>query len=181
MHEENQREREDLLDTIRAITREIKLCKLIIDQYIPLEHYTTIEHLANYDTTAESWHIDNIHFAGNNVKGNALHLSDKMNVLRQSARSSVRGETRMVKGGWSPNCIFDGIYMRYENARLSDKVSRAQSERSISLSPVKSGRPASASRVRPNSRATSGSPIKNARTTETPKARGLIPKTVRYS
>jgi kinesin family protein 3/17 len=40
------REREDLMDRIRELTREIRLKHLIIDQFIPAEEYMKIERRA---------------------------------------------------------------------------------------------------------------------------------------
>lgn len=42
------REREDLMDRIRELTREIRLKHLIIDQFIPAEEYMKIERRAQW-------------------------------------------------------------------------------------------------------------------------------------
>jgi len=48
MQEVIHREREDLMDRIRELTREIRLKHLIIDQFIPAEEYMKIERRAQW-------------------------------------------------------------------------------------------------------------------------------------
>lgn len=43
------REREDLMDRIRELTREIRLKHLIIDQFIPPPEYLRIERRSEWD------------------------------------------------------------------------------------------------------------------------------------
>ena len=43
------REREDLMDRIRELTREIRMKHLLIDQFIPPNEYMRVEHRAEWD------------------------------------------------------------------------------------------------------------------------------------
>ncbi len=49
MQEVIHREREDLMDRIRELTREIRLKHLLIDQFIPPQEYIRIERRAEWD------------------------------------------------------------------------------------------------------------------------------------
>lgn len=61
------REREDLMDRIRELTREIRLKHLIIDQFIPANEYMKIERRAEWSDQANEWIIPNVEYAGNNL------------------------------------------------------------------------------------------------------------------
>lgn len=62
------REREDLMDRIRELTREIRMKHLIIDQFIPPSEYMRIERRAEWDGDTNDWVIPNSEYTGNNIK-----------------------------------------------------------------------------------------------------------------
>ena len=62
------REREDLMDRIRELTREIRLKHLIIDQFIPALEYMKLERRAEWSADMNDWVIPNVEFTGNNIK-----------------------------------------------------------------------------------------------------------------
>lgn len=62
------REREDLMDRIRELTREIRMKHLIIDQFIPPQEYMRIERRAEWETDANDWVIPNSEYTGNNIQ-----------------------------------------------------------------------------------------------------------------
>ena len=68
MQEVIHREREDLMDRIRELTREIRLKHLIIDQFIPPQEYMRIERRAEWNDELNEWMIPNVEFTGNNIK-----------------------------------------------------------------------------------------------------------------
>ena len=61
------REREDLMDRIRELTREIRLKHLIIDQFIPAMEYMKVESRASWEDEINDWVIPNVEFTGNNM------------------------------------------------------------------------------------------------------------------
>lgn len=61
------REREDLMDRIRELTREIRLKHLIIDQFIPALEYMKVESRASWDDEVNDWLIPNVEYTGNNM------------------------------------------------------------------------------------------------------------------
>jgi len=61
-------QREDLMERIRELTREIRLKHLIIDQFIPAQEYMKIERRADWSDAVNDWIIPNAEYAGNNIK-----------------------------------------------------------------------------------------------------------------
>lgn len=68
LESEFQREREDMLDTIRQLTHSIKLKDIIINNFIPEEHYRAIEMRAVYNQEEDQWTIPRLDLAGNNFR-----------------------------------------------------------------------------------------------------------------
>merc|ERR1719361_2764647 len=68
LQREFQSEREDMLETIRDLRKEVKLVCLTIENFVPIEHYKNIERLAEYDESTDEWFINNIDLAGNRVR-----------------------------------------------------------------------------------------------------------------
>lgn len=62
-----QKERTEMLDMIRDLTKQYKLKMLIINGYIPQRQLTRIEKRATWDDEAGEWNVQNIHLAGNNL------------------------------------------------------------------------------------------------------------------
>ena len=70
LENEMHREREDLLDRIRELTKEIRLKHLIIDNFIPANEYMKIEQGAQWFEDVKEWTVPSIEFTGNNIKIN---------------------------------------------------------------------------------------------------------------
>lgn len=69
LQEEFQREREDMLDTIRQLTRQIKLKDLIINNFVPPEESKKVERRSKWNEELDTWIITRLDFAGNNLRG----------------------------------------------------------------------------------------------------------------
>lgn len=61
------KEREEIMDRIRELTREIRLKHLIIDQFIPAMEYMKIERRAEWSENGNDWVIPNVQYSGNNM------------------------------------------------------------------------------------------------------------------
>ena len=68
MQEIIHREREDLMDRIRELTREIRMKHLIIDQFIPPQEHMRIERRAEWAEDINDWIIPNVEYTGNNIR-----------------------------------------------------------------------------------------------------------------
>ena len=62
---EFEREREDLLDSIRALTREIKLKNLVLDAFVPPDQIAVLSRAATWDAREEAWHVHGAAYSGN--------------------------------------------------------------------------------------------------------------------
>ena len=65
LEKEFQTERTDMLDTIRQLTRNLKLKEIIIGNFIPDEYAKSIERRATWKEEEDTWHIARLDLAGN--------------------------------------------------------------------------------------------------------------------
>jgi len=63
-----QLEKEDMLDTIRALTSQLKLKNLILDNFIPASNVEDIESRAVWNKDKEDWDLPRLDIAGNQVR-----------------------------------------------------------------------------------------------------------------
>jgi len=68
IQESFQQEREDLVDTIRDLTRQLKLKDVIIDNFIPPEEAEKLAARAQWDDQQDKWIISRIEFSGNQLR-----------------------------------------------------------------------------------------------------------------
>ena len=68
VQDEFAREKEDILDTIRKLSRQLKLRQLVMTSYIPLEQLSKIERCSEWDEATEGWRISRLQFAGNRMR-----------------------------------------------------------------------------------------------------------------
>ncbi|KAI8811185.1 P-loop containing nucleoside triphosphate hydrolase protein [Cladochytrium replicatum] len=125
LQEEHQREREDLLETIRDLTRELKLRMLVVNSFIPEEEIQLVESCADYDEAAEKWRIAQIAHAGNNIRGKRSlvtgqplglhrdHQNQKLNSKSKSKAHNVSQE-EPEEDSWDPLCVFPDVYLAYD-------------------------------------------------------------------
>ena len=85
------REREDLMDRIRDLTREIRLKHLIIDQFIPAMEYMKIERRSDWNDEINDWVVPNLEFTGNNIKvQKAQQKEGKHGYMSQFLRENIQ-------------------------------------------------------------------------------------------
>jgi hypothetical protein len=66
LQDEFQQEREDLLDSIRDLSKQLRLKMLIIANFIPPEEVVKIERRAEFDHNTDEWRLNKLQLAGNN-------------------------------------------------------------------------------------------------------------------
>ncbi|KAJ3324199.1 Kinesin-like protein kif3a [Blyttiomyces sp. JEL0837] len=121
---EHQREREDLLDTIRELSRELKLRMLVMSSFIPEDVLEMLEQSAEYDEAAEKYRIPYIAHAGNNIKGkrslisgNVLGMPDKLmgkGLHREHDFSHGLNDDDYEDQTWDPLSVFPDVYLAYD-------------------------------------------------------------------
>ncbi|RWS13838.1 Kinesin-like protein 4 [Dinothrombium tinctorium] len=70
MQSEYSKLREDILDTIRATHKEIKLANYIIKCHIPESYFDLIQEAAKYNELVGEWQLKCIAYTGNNMQEN---------------------------------------------------------------------------------------------------------------
>merc|ERR1719198_1996711 len=89
LQQEFQREKDDMLETIRDLTKEVKLVTLTIEQFVPMEHYQQIVSRAYWDEANDEWIISRIERAGNRIRPQRKHddRDDSPGALLRGTRS----------------------------------------------------------------------------------------------
>eukprot|EP00747_Dinoflagellata_sp_TGD_P195694 gnl/TRDRNA2_/TRDRNA2_64763_c0_seq1.p1 gnl/TRDRNA2_/TRDRNA2_64763_c0~~gnl/TRDRNA2_/TRDRNA2_64763_c0_seq1.p1 ORF type:complete len:789 (-),score=206.40 gnl/TRDRNA2_/TRDRNA2_64763_c0_seq1:292-2658(-) len=152
LQKEFQQERDDMLETIRDLRKEVKLVHLTIESFAPMEHYQQIVENAHWDEASDEWVIDRVELSGNRIRP-PKRRNDKRD--GNSPRSLLRGPSNADGQGDHhdaemfmndrPNVYFvyteDGGAQRAETRPPpSNKVHKNQRMKSAGL------RPGSASR-----------------------------------
>ncbi len=114
LQEEFALEREDLVDTIRALDRQIKLKHLISDTFVPPNYVEMIEQNAMWDAANDRWLINGLEYAANNIQRAERIPNDNTNYARyvdtnvggfdpsQSAEMEARFRAAMSNHGPTP-------------------------------------------------------------------------------
>ncbi|OWZ18615.1 Kinesin [Phytophthora megakarya] len=68
MEKAHSREREDLLDTIRQLTAQLKLKTLVLDYFMPPEAVVLLEQRARWDDEEDDFTLDRLELAGNTLR-----------------------------------------------------------------------------------------------------------------
>jgi len=68
VQDEFNREKEDILDTIRKLSKQQALRQLIMTSYIPLDQLSKIERCSEWDEANEGWRISRLQYAGNKMR-----------------------------------------------------------------------------------------------------------------
>ena len=72
LQEEFQTERSDMLDTIRQLTRNLKLKEIIIGNFIPDDYAKSIERRAVWKEEEDTWQISRLELSGNRLTAKAV-------------------------------------------------------------------------------------------------------------
>ncbi|KAI8822197.1 P-loop containing nucleoside triphosphate hydrolase protein, partial [Fimicolochytrium jonesii] len=113
LQEEHQREREQLLETVRDLTRELKLRMLVLDSFVPRDSLELLESFAEYDETSEKWRIAHIAHAGNNIRGKRSLVSGlplHRDQYGPAGEQGMDGE----EPPWNPMVAFPDPYLSYD-------------------------------------------------------------------
>jgi len=123
LQEECQREREDILDTIREFTKEAKLKSLIIDRFIPIDERFRIEDRTTWDEELNKPTVYRLHLSGNNHPGKKTRKGP-------SPPKSRMEDTRNGGGEWTETPEMRNVYYVYTEdgsvARAEDKPQKSR-------------------------------------------------------
>ncbi|KNE56026.1 hypothetical protein AMAG_17860 [Allomyces macrogynus ATCC 38327] len=203
--EEYQREREDLLDTIRDLSRELKWKLKLVERLIPNEEMSWIESQCTWDEVNEQWHVRYASHAGNNIRGSQhgahrhFHHLPRAQHLESGGSGGGSGVGGLVSlspapgmddiNFWAPVYPTEAIYLSYDgqvrptgNGRASALGPAAASMRGKVNSP--NGHTARPQAARTKSGARSAVVAASAKlkvVEDAPTARGLVTKPKHYA
>lgn len=66
--QEQQREKEGIMENIRVISRELALCELVLSTYVPKEYITTFEKHTKWNEDIGDWQLKCVAYTGNNMR-----------------------------------------------------------------------------------------------------------------
>ena len=93
---EFQREKEDILDTVRELSRQLKLRQLIMTSYIPLEQLSKIERCSEWDEATEQWRINRLQYARGIKSRSAVGMEERTRVRCGTVRVAARRTRRLL-------------------------------------------------------------------------------------
>ncbi|XP_052865267.1 kinesin-like protein KIF3A [Anopheles cruzii] len=68
--QEQQREKEGIYENIRSLSRELALCELVINSYIPKDYQNMIEKFTHWNEDIGEWQLKCVAYTGNNMRKN---------------------------------------------------------------------------------------------------------------
>jgi len=76
--QEHQREKEGIYENIRSLSRELALCELVLNSYVPKEYQSMINQYTHWNEDIGEWQLKCVAYTGNNMR---KHISAHTNVL----------------------------------------------------------------------------------------------------
>ncbi|OWZ22621.1 Kinesin [Phytophthora megakarya] len=98
---EFQAEKEDMLDTVRELTRQLKLKHLLLSHFVPLDEAQSLEKRARYDPDHDAWEVS--------------RLETKPSSLRPRRPISRRGARRIESEYARRNRLIDPLNVRWRS------------------------------------------------------------------
>lgn len=68
--QEQQREKEGILESIRILSRELALCEFVLNSYVPREYISMIESFTHWNEDIGDWQLKCVAYTGNNMRKN---------------------------------------------------------------------------------------------------------------
>ncbi|KAH8302348.1 hypothetical protein KR044_005404 [Drosophila immigrans] len=73
--QEHQREKEGIYENIRSLSRELALCELVLNSYVPKEYQSMINQYTNWNEDIGEWQLKCVAYTGNNMRKHIEHKS----------------------------------------------------------------------------------------------------------
>jgi len=87
--DEYQREREQMVETIKELSRQLKLKNLVIDYFIPVPELMKLEKQAQWSEDRDCWVLPNLGYAGNSLAKQRAKLAKKAQASRMEEQESL--------------------------------------------------------------------------------------------
>lgn len=79
--QEHQREKEAIYENIRSLSRELALCELVLNSYIPKEYQSMINQYTHWNEDIGEWQLKCVAYTGNNMR---KHITDSKTSTKDS-------------------------------------------------------------------------------------------------
>lgn len=76
--QEQQREKEGIYESIRTLSRELALCELVLDSYIPKEYQSMIQRFTHWNEDIGEWQLKCVAYTGNNMRKSIADDDEKV-------------------------------------------------------------------------------------------------------
>lgn len=107
--QEQQREKEGIYESIRTLSRELALCELVMNSYIPKEYQSMVERYTHWNEDIGEWQLKCVAYTGNN--------------MHKSLTDSKKTGAGMASGKDKLDLIdLSHVYLDYTKDALSDPV-----------------------------------------------------------
>ncbi|XP_064547479.1 kinesin-like protein KIF3A [Drosophila montana] len=73
--QEHQREKEGIYENIRSLSRELALCELVLNSYVPKEYQSMINQYTHWNEDIGEWQLKCVAYTGNNMRKHIEHKS----------------------------------------------------------------------------------------------------------
>jgi kinesin family protein 3/17 len=133
VQEEANREKESILESIRELSRQLKLKQLIMGAFIPLDELSKIERCSEWDDATEQWRISRLQYAGNPRAKSAGRVSMSPGQSSPLARRTAsatnndpeqRRDARLFDAAASMASVFFTYAVSGDEARASEPTAR---------------------------------------------------------
>ena len=121
IQDEFAREKEDILDTIRKLSKQQALRQLIMTSYIPLDQLSKIERCSEWDEAQDGWRISRLQYGGNKMRAKR-EGKESADALAPDA-SPMRMRNANVKSAASLPDVskaMSAVYFSYESEPLEE-------------------------------------------------------------
>lgn len=71
--QEHQREKEGIYENIRSLSRELALCELVLNSYVPKEYQSMINQYTHWNEDIGEWQLKCVAYTGNNMRKHVEH------------------------------------------------------------------------------------------------------------
>lgn len=107
--QEQQREKEGIYESIRTLSRELALCELVMNSYIPKEYQNMVQRYTHWNEDIGEWQLKCVAYTGNN--------------MRKSIAEKKPGGGGATAAKGEPECMdLSHVYLNYTKDTLSEPL-----------------------------------------------------------
>ncbi|CAD7932320.1 unnamed protein product [Amoebophrya sp. A120] len=155
LQHEFQLEREDLLETIRAAAKEVKLKTLLMDEFVPNNMKSLVEKYSHWNEEEGIWTIEKIHLAGNNLLAPGA-AQGAGGFGSGAGGSNPPGSGSGEQTRYDRACMRQNVYFVYDSREGMLRSNKMISTASVKQTNLVSARKSKSQSARPNTASRKG-------------------------